>query len=265
METQAAHDPSFTVCTLASGSRGNAIYVSDGRTTLLIDAGLSGIEIERRLGARGLSADRIDAILVSHEHADHIQGVGVLSRRFKIPVYLNRSTHRALPAQIGKFSLVRHFDTGRRFTVGSLVIHPFSISHDADDPAGFTFQNNGLKIGLATDLGVATALVREHLKGCRLLILEANHDVGMLETGPYPWPLKQRIRSRLGHLCNEASRDLLAELLHDDLAHVVLAHLSQTNNTPEKAVAAVAPVLNRSRATLTVALQDEPGPSLSVS
>jgi phosphoribosyl 1,2-cyclic phosphodiesterase len=182
-----------------------------------------------------------------------------MSRRFKLPVYMTEQTRGALPPAVGKISDIRIFGTGGRFTVGGIRIDAFSVPHDASEPSAFCFSKNGLKVGLATDLGIATALVRERLKGCRLLILETNHDIGMLEDGPYPWPLKQRIKSRLGHLCNEASRDLLGALLHGGLSHVILAHLSQTNNTPEKALAAVSPVLNASRAELTVALQDEPG------
>lgn len=263
--TAPADHTEFTVCTLASGSRGNAIYLSSGISSILIDAGLSGIELERRMQARGLSPKRLDAILVSHEHADHIHGVGVMSRRYKLPVYMTEKTRDSLPHSIGKISAIRTFHPGVRFALNDLLIDPFSVSHDAADPSGFTFACNGLKVGLATDLGIATALVKERLKGCRLLILETNHDLRMLEEGPYPWPLKQRIKSRLGHLGNEASRDLLGALVHEGLSHVILAHLSQTNNCPEKAVAAVAPVLNASRTQLTVALQDEPGKVVVVS
>ncbi len=257
--TTPADPAEFTICTLASGSRGNALYLSNGATSILVDAGLSGIEIERRMQARGLCPERLDAILLSHEHTDHIRGVGVLSRRYKLPVYMTGKTRGSLPPSVGKIVSIRTFHPGAGFSLGTLWIDPFSVSHDAVEPSGFTFTGNGIKLGLATDLGIATALVKDRLKGCRLLILETNHDPVMLEEGPYPWPLKQRIKSRLGHLGNEASRDLLAALLHDGLSHVILAHLSQTNNCPEKAVAAVAPVLNGSRAVLTVALQDEPG------
>jgi phosphoribosyl 1,2-cyclic phosphodiesterase len=172
---------------------------------------------------------------------------------------MTEKTRSALPAAVGKISDIQTFAAGRAFAVGAVRLEAFAVSHDASDPSGFIFALNGVKIGLATDLGIATALVRERLKNCRMLILETNHDRRMLEEGPYPWPLKQRIQSRLGHLQNEASRDLLAALVHDGLSHVVLAHLSQTNNTPEKAIAAIAPALNGSRAELAVALQDSPG------
>jgi phosphoribosyl 1,2-cyclic phosphodiesterase len=253
----AASEPAvkLSVCVLASGSKGNAIYVSDGHTAVLIDAGLSGVEIERRLGSRGLAPDRLQAIVVSHEHADHINGVGVLSRRYRLPVYLNRKTAGAAK-RIGALHRVNTFDCGTGFQIDNLLIHPFSLSHDAEDPAGFTFQTNGIKIGLATDLGVVTAMVTEHLKGCRALILEANHDTRMLIDGPYPWPLKQRIQSRLGHLSNTDSRHLLCDVAHAGLEHVILAHLSETNNTPDTALNAIAPALTGTRTRFEVAVQD---------
>jgi phosphoribosyl 1,2-cyclic phosphodiesterase len=243
------------VCLLASGSKGNAIFLSDGQTALLFDAGLSGIEIQRRFAASGFDPRSLDAIIVSHEHTDHIQGVGVLARRFNLPVYFTRKTEASARSTVGTIKTVRHFKTGNKFSVNTLTIHPFSISHDADDPAGFTIANNGLKVGIATDLGVATAMVKERLKQCHLLILEANHDPQMLINGPYPWPLKQRIQSRVGHLSNADSKKLLQALKHNDLQHVVLAHLSETNNTPQKAIREVGLALNNSRTQIHVALQ----------
>jgi phosphoribosyl 1,2-cyclic phosphodiesterase len=227
------------VCVLASGSKGNAIYVSDGRTALLVDVGLSGKEIERRMGAAGLSIEQLGAILVSHEHDDHVRGVGVLSRRYHLPVYISPRTLKAADARLGRLHAVCSFEIGRTFAINELAIHPFATAHDAEDPAGFTISQKGRKIGIATDLGTATGMVKEHLKSCALLILEANHDLGMLIEGPYPWPLKQRIKSRNGHLSNEDSGSLLAEICHEGLCHVVLAHLSETNNTPQKALGAI--------------------------
>ena len=251
-------DYRLAVCVLASGSKGNAIYVSDGHTAILVDAGLSGREIERRLQSRGLQAEDLYALVLSHEHADHAQGVGVLSRRYRLPVYSTRKTAEAA-YRIGNVSDTVFFECGETFRIASLLIQPFSLSHDAEDPAGFTIQVNGLKLGIVTDLGVVTSMVREHLKGCHALILEANHDDAMLLNGPYPWPLKQRIRSRRGHLSNTDSSSLLSDIWHDRLQHVILAHLSETNNTPQEALRSVAPALFGSRTQLHVAVQHRCG------
>jgi len=246
----------LTVCMLASGSKGNAILVADHQTRVLFDAGLSGIEIERRCRSKGFHPKQLDAIVVSHEHSDHIQGVGVLARRFGLPVYISKLTGQTANTTLGKIADMRYFECGNPFTVNTWTISPFSISHDAEDPAGFTILNNDLKIGIATDLGVVTAMVKERLKACHILILEANHDPEMLINGPYPWPLKQRIQSRTGHLSNEDSRELVTALKHKGLQHVVLAHLSETNNTPRKALQEVGPALNDCDTKLHVATQD---------
>lgn len=245
----------MAICVLASGSKGNSTFISNGDTVILFDAGLSGIEIERRLSSRGLSIDSLQAIVVSHEHADHVHGVGVLSRRYGLPVYINRKTAGAA-ANIGKVHQTVYFECGVEFNIGNLRIHPFSLSHDAADPAGFTISRNGIKIGLATDLGVATTMVAEHLKYCRALILEANHDSQMLIDGPYPWPLKQRIQGRTGHLSNSDSKSLLSKIRHHQLEHVILAHLSETNNTPDRALDSLTSVLANYRTHLAVAIQD---------
>lgn len=257
-QTEPGTPCSLSVCVLASGSKGNAIYISDGRTALLVDVGLSGIEIERRMRSAGLPVDRLNAILVSHEHSDHVRGVGVLSRRYRLPVYISPRTQKAAGTQLGRLHEIRHFEIGRSFTLDGLIIHPFATSHDAEDSAGFTISQNGHKIGIATDLGIATGMVKEHLKTCALLILEANHDPTMLIEGPYPWPLKQRIKSRNGHLSNEDSGSLLAEICHNGLCHVILAHLSETNNTPQKALHAIEKALGESERPfqIHVACQD---------
>ncbi len=252
------------VCVLASGSKGNAIYVSDGGTSVLIDAGLSAIETERRLRSRRLDPNNLDAIVVSHEHADHIQGAGVLSRRYHLPVYINEPTLAAAKAQLGAVNETIRFHPGVAFCIGDLCLHPFSVSHDASDSVGFTVQDDTTKMGIVTDLGVATQLVRHHLKGCRLIILEANHDQRMLEEGPYPWHVKQRIQSRLGHLSNEASRDLLGEVSHSGLRHVILAHISETNNEPDRALSVVSEAVSHDRTQLSVAYQHVAGEIISL-
>jgi phosphoribosyl 1,2-cyclic phosphodiesterase len=256
---QGKNDDHFCFCPLASGSKGNALYISDGDTSILIDAGLSGVDMERRFASKGLSPENLDAIIVSHEHIDHVRGVGVLSRRYNIPVWATAKTAQAAAPIIRDIKIHKAFSCGRSFSINRLTIHPFSVSHDAQDPAGFTVEYNGIKIGLATDLGLATGMVKTHLKDCALLMIEANHDTRMLENGPYPWPLKQRIKSRSGHLSNEDSKNLLHEIKHRDLKHVILGHLSETNNTPEKALTHVGPALDGCAAFLRVAVQEKCG------
>lgn len=247
------------VCILSSGSKGNAIYVSNDKTAVLLDAGLSGIEIERRLESRDINPDSLDAIVVSHEHTDHIQSVGVLSRRFRLPVYINEPTLAAARDQLGPLHETITFHQGSAFRIGSISIHPFAVSHDAAEPVGFTIQDGAAKIGIATDLGAATQLVCHHLTGCAMVVIETNHDIKMLEEGPYPWEVKQRIRSRHGHLSNEASRDLLGEISHSALRHVVLAHISETNNDPQKALSVVGESVSHNHTRLSVACQHTAG------
>jgi phosphoribosyl 1,2-cyclic phosphodiesterase len=242
--------PALCVCVLASGSKGNAIYISNGRTSILFDAGLSGKEIQQRMFVRQLDPKSLTGIVVSHEHSDHIRGVGILSRRFNLPVYISPKTAKAASRQIGKLHQTSYFYCGKTFNIQGLKIRPFTTCHDAEDPAGFTISYKGQKVGLATDLGVATGMVKEHLKRCNLLILEANHDMEMLINGPYPWYLKQRIKSRNGHLSNEDSGNLLGNLLHNNLTCVILAHLSEQNNHPEKALKSVKQAVVNQRRSL---------------
>jgi len=249
----------LALCMLASGSKGNAIFISDGATSILVDAGLSGREIERRLRSKGIDPASLSAIVLSHEHSDHTRSVGVLSRRYDLPVYVNPATLKAAAAQLGRLKKVETFNCGAAFHIDRLQVHPFSISHDAIDPAGFTVACNGTKIGIATDLGIATAMVKTHLKGCSLVILEANHDPAMLIEGPYPWHLKQRIKGRSGHLSNQDARMLLDEIKHDRLEQVILAHLSEINNTPAKARRSVGQALDQGLTRLDVARQDRCG------
>ena len=254
----------LSVCVLASGSKGNAIFISDGVTSLLIDAGFSGVEIERRLKVRGIKPEDIDAILVSHEHGDHIKGVGVLARRYDLPVYINEKTLQAASSQLGSIDNKKIFECGSSFIINKLKIHPFSISHDAADTTGFTVKKNKIKVGIATDLGIATSMVKEHLKGSSLLVLEANHDPEMLSNGPYPWYLKQRIKGRTGHLSNVDSKKLLKEIKHDQLGHVILAHLSGKNNTPDKALCEVGLSISDCNTKLHVATQEKCGEMINL-
>ena len=222
------------VCLLASGSRGNSTLIEVDGCRLLIDAGLSGVETERRLAAVGLAGDDLHGILVTHEHHDHVSGIGPLARRYDLPVHIDRQTHAALP-KLGKIDALQYFTAGESFSFRNLLISPFSTTHDAGNPVGFTIQSSEGKIGFATDLGVNTRLVTEQLKQCRVLILEANHDEQMLQNSSYPWSLKQRIRSRHGHLSNNESCSLLEDICWSGLEALFLAHLSEENNCPDLA------------------------------
>ncbi len=223
------------VCLLASGSKGNSVYLESGDTRLLIDAGLSAKELTLRLAAVGVDAETLNAILVTHEHTDHIRSVGTLARKLKIPVVVSYPTARQIDPLLKKCQIME-FEAGHSFAFRDLLIDPFPITHDTVDPVGFLVESREGIAGCATDLGVATRLVQEKLKRCRSLVLEFNHDEEMLLNGPYPWHLKQRIKSRHGHLSNVESRTLLAELLHEGLESLFLAHLSEVNNHPDLAM-----------------------------
>jgi phosphoribosyl 1,2-cyclic phosphodiesterase len=225
------------LCLLASGSKGNCLFLESDSCRLLIDAGLSGREAVARLSSIGVAAETLDGILITHEHGDHVRGVGALARRLKIPVLVATRTLQAARHVIGKVDLVE-FDPGSPFTFKGLSIDPFPITHDACDPVGFRIEGGKGCIGFATDLGIATRLSQQKLRGCRALVLEFNHDEEMLQNGPYPWHLKQRIRSSHGHLSNSQGASLLEELLHPGLEGVFLSHLSEVNNDPSLAMAA---------------------------
>ena len=230
------------VCLLASGSKGNAILVDTGTCRILVDAGLSAAELLTRLAAVGVEGDTLDAILISHEHTDHTRGAGSLARKLRIPLLLSYPTCREINVSLRKLDVVE-FESGYPFTFKDVLVDPFPITHDACDPVGFVIEGSGGRIGIATDLGIATRLVVEKLKGARILVLESNHDEEMLRNGPYPWHLKQRIKSRHGHLSNRESVGLLEEIIHPGLEGVFLAHLSEVNNDPEIALATAGTLL----------------------
>lgn len=227
-------------CVLGSGSKGNCTYVEAGGTALLIDAGFSGIEVERRLATIGVTMAAIAGILVTHEHGDHISGVAILSRRHRLPVFVNTGTRQAAGKNLAKLHAVREIVTGESFTVGALAVHPFAISHDTADPVGYTVAFADTVLGYCTDTGMISRLIHQRLAVCQGLVLECNHDLEMLKNGPYPLSLQQRVRSTSGHLANLQTSDFLRELVSPRLEHVVLAHLSESNNRPELALATVA-------------------------
>lgn len=275
---------------LASGSRGNSTVIATQRTRILVDAGLSCREILKRMHTAGEDPRELDAILITHEHQDHVQGVAVLARKLGIPVYFTEMTHRAWmrwmrprkrmtyadwlrqreqgtaaaagssagialaaatdesdgdlceetapadrdPVERDPAALpsVSYFEAGRRFAVGDIDVEPFTIPHDAADPVGFVFEGEGARIGFATDLGYMPANARQVLRRCDVLMLESNHDTEMLRDGPYPWSVKQRVMSRVGHLSNEAAAEFLERNYDGQATYVVLAHLSESNNLP---------------------------------
>jgi phosphoribosyl 1,2-cyclic phosphodiesterase len=335
----------FTV--LASGSKGNSAVVSGGRTRLLVDAGLSCREIFRRMKLAGEEPETLDAIVITHEHQDHISGLAVTARKLGIPVYFTEATHRAwmrwltprrqmtyaqwlelcrkqaaerraepetaqpsdpeesdpeeleadgrsLPAQSALSAAtaaalepspgaaaeasaghppslkqdptwlpaVQYFQAGQPFSIGDIDLSPFTIPHDAADPVGFVFTAEGVRMGFATDLGYITPNVRQELRRLDLLLLESNHDLEMLRDGPYPWAVKQRVLSRVGHLSNEAASEFLSTGYDGQARYVILAHLSENNNLPELArVAAERALLGRASLLanrLLLAEQDQP-------
>jgi len=292
----------FTV--LASGSKGNSTIITGGRTRILVDAGLSCRELFRRMKLADEDPETLDAIVITHEHQDHINGLAVTARKLGIPVYFTEATHRAwmrwltprkqmtyaqwleqcrkqaaerqaeanAAAEEGEqdepeaemananqpiavqaaaqpvadrqpsrkedptwLPAIEFFEAGRAFTIGDVSLSPFTIPHDAADPVGFVFQTEGVRLGFATDLGYIPPNVKAQLKGVDLLLLESNHDLEMLRDGPYPWSVKQRVLSRVGHLSNDAAAEFLSSEYDGQAAYVILAHLSESNNLPELA------------------------------
>lgn len=259
---------------LASGSKGNSTCIATQRTRILVDAGLSCRELLKRMHAAGEDPRSLDAILITHEHQDHVQGVAVLARKLGVPVYFTEMTHRAWvrwmrPAKRMTYAewlrrrqqdasevqpepeeeesceaaaspeadpaalpSVAYFEAGKRFMIGDIDIEPFTVPHDATDPVGFVFEGEGVRIGFATDLGYMPANARQALRRCDVLLLESNHDIEMLRDGPYPWSVKQRVMSRVGHLSNEAAAEFLERNYDGQAAYVILAHLSESNNLP---------------------------------
>ena len=223
---------SLRVCVLGSGSKGNSTLVATETTRLLVDAGLNRRETYARLAAVGERTDGFDAILISHEHIDHVNGLRLLGIDWKAPIYITRLTHDVITWD-PKLSAFELFTPGEKFIVGDIEVTPFSIPHDATDPVAFTLESGGIKIGVVTDLGYVHEVVKQRVKGCHCLIFESNHDLDMLKVGPYPWHVKQRVMSRHGHLSNLATAGFLTEDFDGAAQVLVLAHLSETNNHPE--------------------------------
>lgn len=225
---------------LGSGSRGNALVVEAGRTRVLLDCGFGPRNLAARLARLGLAPGDLDAILVTHEHADHVGGVAACARRHALDVFL---THGTLGAATLDGVSLEVIDSHSAFAIGDLELQPFPVPHDAREPSQFVFSDGGCRLGVLTDAGCVTPHMVEMLSGCAALVLECNHDAAMLAAGSYPPHLKRRIAGRFGHLDNAAAAGLLAQMDRSKLLHVVAAHLSQENNTPALATAALAAVL----------------------
>ncbi|HSU57196.1 MAG TPA: MBL fold metallo-hydrolase [Candidatus Dormibacteraeota bacterium] len=221
---------------LGSGSAGNCAYLETDEARILIDAGFSFRQIRKRLESIGRAPENLTGILITHEHSDHIQGLGAMSEKLRIPVYCNRDTKDALEYQLQAQVNCRLFTTGGTFEVGDVVVETFTVPHDAQDPVGFLLRTLAGNIGVLTDLGHTTRLVIERVRAANVLVIEANHDVKLLQDCPHrPWSLKQRILSRHGHLSNEAAADAVEEIMSSDLSHLYLGHLSRECNRPDMA------------------------------
>lgn len=256
------------LCSISSGSSGNCIYVGSDNTNVLVDAGISGKRIENGLQSIEVDPKSLDAIFVTHEHTDHIQGLGVMARRYQIPIYTTVETMNAIvhTKNVGKIpeTLFQPIEADDKVVIKDLTINPFSISHDASNPLAYTFTSAGHKIGIATDLGMYDEYIIKHLSNSEILLLESNHDVNMLQVGSYPYILKRRILGNKGHLSNDNTGKLLCKLLHEKLKYIFLAHLSKDNNYPELAYETVKYELEqsdspfKSNCNLMVAKREEP-------
>lgn len=227
------------LCSIASGSSGNCIYIGEKNTHILVDMGISAKRIEEGLAGISVPPDALSAIFITHEHTDHVQGLWAFEKKYKIPVYATKHTldvyinSKKDPSLLS--NLLCDVTYGQTISIKDLAVHPFRISHDAVSPVSYTFQGEKEKIGMATDLGCFDDAILEVLKNCGLLYLESNHDENMLLVGKYPYALKQRILGPLGHLSNDAAAKLVGGLLHERLKYIVLGHLSRENNYPELA------------------------------
>jgi phosphoribosyl 1,2-cyclic phosphodiesterase len=253
---------------LGSGSAGNSAYVETEETRILVDAGLSARQIRQRLAGIGRAPENLNGILITHEHNDHIRGLTALGEKLRIPVYCNRPTQEGIQYQLKTRFDYRLFATGASFEIGDVLVETFAVPHDAQDPVGFLLRTNGTNIGFLTDLGHATKLVLERVRPANTLVLEANHDVKMLQDClRRPWSLKQRILGRHGHLSNEAAADATEQIMSANLRHLYLGHLSRECNTPELAHQVVNDRLRKIGAhhvRLELASQNVPCPTLNL-
>lgn len=256
----AFEDESMRFCVLGSGSSGNCLVIESGEDRILVDAGFSCREIDRRLEAVGITSRRFEAVILTHEHGDHTRGAPRFSRRYAVPIHATRGTLAALrlPEHCPEPVTVQ---PGRRFRVGRFAVEPFAIPHDAREPVGLVVEADGCRLGLAADLGRRCPEAWRRLRDLDALVLETNHDIEMLQQGPYPWPLKKRIAGDNGHLSNRDAADGLRDILSERLRWVVLYHLSRTNNMPVLAREAVARVLSLGIASTEICISEQTRPT----
>lgn len=238
-------------CSLYSGSSGNSIFISTGRSKVLIDAGMPGKSIEKALNEIGETCENLDGIFVTHEHSDHTKGVGILSRKYNIPIFANTATWQAMVKIIGNIKDENiKIVNNAMVSVKDMDIQSYDIPHDAAAPCGYSLFHNNKKVCIATDLGHFSGIVKTQLKDADVILLESNHDIEMLKFGPYPYPLKKRILSDVGHLSNEACGNAIVELTTHKQKTIILGHLSKTNNFPELAYKTVVNILNENNVEL---------------
>lgn len=255
---------------LSSGSKGNANLIFTDDTYILLDAGLSKKKIFNAMESLGIDPGKLNGIVISHEHSDHVNGAGIISRHLNIPIYFSEQTYSCCHHKVGKLKQNPiYFKVGDEFFIQDIKITSFSSSHDAIDSSNFLFEqsdNPDQKLAIATDLGFATKLLLEKIKEATTLILESNHDEVVLLTGTYPWELKQRVKSTRGHLSNKQAVAVVSQMIHNRLGNIILAHLSEINNTPELAFKEMSSYLNeiKSQVRLFLADQHKPTPIIKV-
>lgn len=234
---------SVRICVLGSGSKGNSTLIATERTRVLVDAGFSKKETYKRLASVGEKAEGFDAIVISHEHSDHINGLQSLAIDLKAPIYISAPTREVIRWD-PRVNALEEISAGKKFTIGDIEISPFAVPHDAVDPVAFTFETQGIKLGVVTDLGYIPEVVKQRVQGCHCLVFESNHDLEMLKVGPYPWYIKQRVMGRHGHLSNTATAEFIGGEFDGAAQVLVLAHLSENNNHPEIARMSAEEALN---------------------
>ncbi|HOO76895.1 MAG TPA: MBL fold metallo-hydrolase [bacterium] len=255
------------ICVLSSGSTGNATLVRTETTAVLVDAGLSASALSRLLDEQGLGPERLDAILIGHEHTDHVRGLKAFSRTWRGPVYVNAEIRDFILERVPSLPAVRTFEKHDTWSIGDIDVSPFPVEHDAIDPVGFVLEHGGARVAVATDLGFVTGPVREAFRGAHAAVIEANYDHEMLMSGRRPWSLKQRIKGTRGHLANEDTAEFIAEVCAETLVDVFLAHISRDCNRPDIALGAVKDRLRRGgkeHIRIHLTYPDRPSPEVSV-